>query len=377
MRIHRRLASAALALVVTLLLVGSSTAWADGPKKSAKKAGHRRPILWVVDSEPKIYLFGTMHIGDPRVLAHPPVLEHALKESGALYTEILFDGATPKKMGERMRLPDGQTLDKIIPKDLYDRTAKLFEGKGPPLQLFNSMKVWVVFLRLQLLDAGEDTKKGIALDSELAKQAKEAGMDIGALETVDEQLDIFDGLTTEEQVKLLDQTVTQLAKAKEAGVKPIEALKAVYLEGDEDKLLAMMYSEYDPTDELAVKLMKKVLDDRNVNMVKRMLTKAFAAPEKTHFVAVGAGHMPGKNGIVALLRKTGFKVRRLNSMADIAKPKRKRAATPAAASPSSRASRARPANARRCCVRVRRIGPFCWRECCCRVFLRGGVPSGN
>ncbi len=359
MLIHRRIVSFAL-LTAALLLVGG-TAWAEDKKKS----GPRRPMLWVVDMEPKLYLFGTMHVGDPKVLAHPPVVKHALKESGALYTEIDFNEQTTQEMAKRVRLPDGQSLDKIVPAELYARTEKLMEGKGPPLKMFNRAKVWFVIFRLQMLDADPKTQ-GNALDLVLAKDAKEAGKNVGALETVTEQVDIFDNLSTDEQVRMLEETVARLEKARKEGVSPLESLKQVYLSGDEHALWKAMYSEFDPNDELSVRLMKQLLDDRNVRMVKRMLQRALAAPEHPHFVAVGAGHMPGEMGIVSLLRKTGFTVRRLNSMADVEKPKAKRkrvaATTPAAATTPS--SRARPAAARPRIV-IRRFGPFCWRECCC------------
>ena len=77
MRYQRRPWWAVSVLVLTWLLVGSATAWAEDAK-----AAPRRPILWVVDTEPRIYLFGTMHVGDPEVLAHPPVLAHALEVPG-------------------------------------------------------------------------------------------------------------------------------------------------------------------------------------------------------------------------------------------------------------------------------------------------------
>ena len=72
-------------------------------------------MLWEVDTKPKIYLFGTIHVGDPRVIAHPPVVQKALDASQALYTEIEL---TPKDIGamvKRMRLPEGQSLKTLLP----------------------------------------------------------------------------------------------------------------------------------------------------------------------------------------------------------------------------------------------------------------------
>jgi hypothetical protein len=103
--------------------------------------------------------------------------------------------------------------------------------------------------------------------------------------------------------------------------------------------------------------MKRLIDDRNVGMVKSMLTIAQERPQETLFVAVGTGHYPGPKGILALLRKTGYRVRQLKTLADLEKPW-PLAAPAAAVSPGSRrAPRKR---------RTIRVGPFCIPLPCCR-----------
>jgi pheromone shutdown protein TraB len=99
--------------------------------------------------------------------------------------------------------------------------------------------------------------------------------------------------------------------------------------------------------------MARLLDRRNLVMVRRMLEAAERHPDKTMFVAVGAGHYPGPVGIVKLLRDTGFRVRRINDVAAMEK------AWPAVSAPAA-SSRARPRSNRI------RIGPFCLpRPGCC------------
>ena len=81
---HRftRILATTLLLAVALPL-GAPTALAE--EAAAKDRVERRPMLWVVGGKPRIYLFGTIHVNDPRVLAHPAAVRKALDDSGALY----------------------------------------------------------------------------------------------------------------------------------------------------------------------------------------------------------------------------------------------------------------------------------------------------
>jgi uncharacterized protein YbaP (TraB family) len=345
------------ALVAVSLLAGSGVraAVAEEEKPAAVE---RTPMLWVVDTKPKIYLFGTMHVGDPRVTAHPPVVQKALDESGALYTELPLTQPDMASVMSRMMLPAGESLDQILSKELYDRTNRLLEGAGVPLQMMNRFKVWVIFMRLQVLGSDAETAGGPPLDMALYQDAQAAEKVVGGLETADEQIDLFDNLTTDEQIRLLEQSVTQLEAAEEAGLNPMERLLEVYLRGDPEELLRVTYEAADLDDPLTRKLLTKIIDDRNVRMVRRMLQKVQANPDTTHFVAVGAGHMPGKMGIVELLRSTGFQVRRLLKAEDLEDP------FPLVRGAGATATT--PAGSVRWGRRMIRIGPFCIPDPCCR-----------
>ncbi len=75
--------------------------------------------------------------------------------------------------------------------------------------------------------------------------------------------------------------------------------------------MTKMMEEYDPTNPLEKKLMKRLFHDRNQIMAERIAKKIKDSPTKSFFFAVGSGHMPGPDGIVERLRKAGFKVKRL------------------------------------------------------------------
>ena len=323
--------------------------------KTAAPAVERTPMLWEVDTKPKIYLFGTIHTADPRVLEHPPVVKKALEQSQALYTELEMDPESMKRLVSRVMLPPEESLAKLLPKDVYERTDKLFSAKGMPLKMLDRVKVWGVWMQLQTLDAPKAEPGRQALDVELFQGAKERGLTVGGLELPEEQIDIFDKLTLEEQIRLLDETAKAMAQAKKEGKSPLEDITRLYLAGDADKLFEVLFESTDMSDPFSRKLLHKLLDERNIRMVKRMLAKGQAEPDKTIFVAVGTGHYPGDMGILKLLERTGFRTRQLKTLADMDKPW-----------PLKPKKKARTVMQRR---RIK-VGPFCLPGPCCPTTVR-------
>ena len=132
------------------------------------------------------------------------------------------------------------------------------------------------------------------------------------------------------------------------------ALIESYLRGDPRALLRELFSHVDLTDPFYREIfISRLLERRNVRMVRRLLAKAQAHPDKTTFVAVGTAHLAGRRGILALLTQTGFRVRKLETLADMQRPWPRPRSTPVVRS-------RRPYQ-----WRYRRIGPFCIPLRCC------------
>lgn len=234
--------------------------------------------------------------------------------------------AEQMKMQAAAQLPAGSTLADVVPAEVYRRTNAFLESKGYPKGMLDRFKPWVVATTLQILDMLPQLAQRQPLDAMLYTEAKKAGKKVAGLETVEEQLGIFEGLTEAEQATFLGTTVDMLEEMEKEGEGGmLEHLTRIYLSGDVDRLHALMVEQYDPEDPLQKKLMKALLDDRNVRMVERTLARTAQDPEKTYFVAVGAAHYPGEKGILALLEKKGRTARRVGEEA-VSAP-----ATPAAA----------------------------------------------
>ena len=313
-------------------------------KPAAEKAPiKRRPLLWMVDSNPRVFLYGTIHIPDPRVTKHLPVVQAALDQSTALYTELELDMAGQAKAQQEVMavamLPADKSLKGLLGDELHARVAKAMPSGMPPLAMFDRMKPWLIqFLLIKTLvdehqkeqaaqakDDGEEADgaaPGQGLDPLLYTQAKEAGKQVGGLETIRTQINVFDTLSFETQVEMVAGMCKQIEKFRggeddedgedAAAGNEMTRMVDMWLAGDDQGFLKIFEDELKKQGgSEAKKFVEGLLDNRNVNMVKKIQELMKAHPDKTFFMAVGAGHMPGKMGMVNLMREAGFKVQRM------------------------------------------------------------------
>ncbi|MDA1193712.1 MAG: TraB/GumN family protein [Planctomycetota bacterium] len=376
-RFSLRLALLALTAVFTLPFAQRA-----GADETPASASERVPILWEVQNEPKIYLFGTIHVADPRVTSHPPAVQRALDESQALYTELDFSKLGPE-LQQHIMLPDGKSLgdyasDEVV--EALDRVLTRYEIPAIQAAQFKRFRPWLTSVQVPILvntkrkadeaaaaaaendepapSAPANPMASLPLDLQLYMGAMQQGKTVGGLEFAEEQFAIFNEITYEKQVEMLAESLAALEKLDEPQdenaaevVDPIEALIRTYIAGEADRFYDMMKEQMGGNAEMTA-FMEQLLDRRNETMVRRMIEAGNKHPDKTMFVAVGAAHYPGPVGVVKLLQDTGFRVRRIRSLADMDAPWPPLRTAPAAS------SRAAPGRIR--------IGPFCFpRPGCC------------
>src|SRR5262249_56402384 len=99
------------------------------------------------------------------------------------------------------------------------------------------MKPWAVMSQLELLEFLPDITAGRQpLDSMLYAMAEKNGKEVGALETVDEQVAVFDGFSQEEQIRMLVSSLDDIEKPRPSGVSATQELVGLYLAGDLNRL---------------------------------------------------------------------------------------------------------------------------------------------
>ena len=263
-------------------------------------------ILWKVDKSSNLttdkilpsYVFGTIHSEDERVTNLPEEINAAFTGSKIFAMEMILDEKTSKSILRNMYFNDGRTLKSVTSKDTYSQSIVAMEKRGMPEDLVNMMKVWAVFTVLNM----PEQKTGLFLDALLYQSAKKHGKKVVGLESMQEQLAVFDGMKIETQVSLLETTLKSGEDLNEILDETIE----IYLTHDLQKIL-------DLNDRYLSYLDKKVADefndrliiDRNRKMADRMIP---LIEQGEAFIAIGTLHLPGSEGVLNLLRKKGYDV---------------------------------------------------------------------
>ena len=291
-------------LVIGLWFAGTFTAQAFNPcaKDYTPINNHYKTgIAFVVQKcggQPSV-IIGTMHSDDPKLMEMHQKSIPILKAAKNGLFEIRFDNAAIQKTIATMfyNVGGNQTLRSEAGDELHDRFMK---AVGKESKMNEYLKPWSAAVMLQY---PKDVADGVELDLKLQKMADDNKVNIVGLEQVEEQLSIFNDLPKDEQLQALRDVLDNLDKNIEMQNKMQEAYLAKDLRG----LEALIPESIDlSTDkEAAKRLMKKLVDDRNVRMADRMVKYI---DEGNAFVAIGALHLPGNIGVLKLLEDKGYRI---------------------------------------------------------------------
>lgn len=273
-----------------------------------------RPLLFRIESDPPSFLFGTIHLPDERVTTLHPAVDRALDAVDAFYAELPLDRALGPTTLRQLTLPGRETLDDALPDELYARVEAAFAEVGLPFAMMRRLKIWTVAVQLQLLDHMQTLAAGKALDQVLYDRAQDDLLEVGGLEEVGEQVEVFDGLERSQQIEMLRQALAERDAARREKRDPLEELIQLYLEGDVEALA--QHGANGVSGDLGEELTDRLLHVRNRRMAERIdahLGERAAVPA---FFAVGAAHLGGPTGILVQLRARGHRITRLPENAE-------------------------------------------------------------
>lgn len=253
-------------------------------------------LFWQMESpDGKIsYLFGTMHTDDNRVTEFSPTVIQALKNTETFMLEVA--DAPPASL---LQLPQGNLKQYLTEAEL-DQVAKLADIHVMPMDMALKMKPWLLAVLFDL----PKPQTPFAQDLLLKAKAEELDKRVLGLESPQEHFGVMDHLTTEEQLQMLRAVLKRSQKQKE---RDFEQLMKAYLAGDAEQVANMddaMTRGVIP-DALWQRMRVKLLDERNVLMATRSLEQA---KQGRVFIAVGAAHLAGKNGLIQAFKQAGFKL---------------------------------------------------------------------
>ena len=272
------------------------------------------PFLWKATGEHTFYLFGTIHLPDPRITALPTEVTQALSHATAFYAELDLSESNIVEIAQLMWLPEGKTLFDLLPKETQTRVGELLRSINSEinLEMFSNQKVWALAVTLTLLEQQLKHPGQPPLDIVLYEKASKDGKITGGLETIHEQMSIFEELTVDEQIRLLNDTVEFMEQAMQQQDSITDKSVQAYLHGDLDKLMKYLMS-YMKDEQFYDDLLKKLMDDRNIRMTDTILSLVDQNPDEVFFFAIGAGHFWGKVSINSLLEKNGYLIEQVDA----------------------------------------------------------------
>ncbi len=288
---------------VLMLSLCNATAQTNNSILKTDKTGNT--LLWEISGNGLAkpgYLFGTFHLLCKDDFNFSEALKQAISRSHEIYLELdLDDPATVLGALMLMNMKDGKKLKDLYTAEQYKRVLDFFKDSlKTPISLFQRMKP--EFLIALLYPKMMPCNSASSVEEEIMELTKDAGKEIKGLETMAFQASVFDSIPYEEQAAELLNTIDSLQKAKADFTLMLNAYKSQRLDEIEKIINTPEFGVAENQDIL--------LDNRNKNWVVQLKT---IMKENPVFTAVGAGHLVGKNGLIALLRAEGFVVRPLEN----------------------------------------------------------------
>lgn len=286
--------------VAALLAFGSSPAAAKAPQVA-------RPALWVVsDAHTTIYLFGTIHLLPENYQWRSAKLDEAVGRSRQLVVETIVDEKNPAKLMQALTSlafsPGLPPLAARVPQQKRAALAEAVRKSGFPPQALDRMETWAaafILLGNQFRDMGLKGNQGVEIVLRNAFTGQ--GKPIGELESNLQQLSFFDKLPEDAQRQLLEGAIDQSSETRDE----FNAMLSAWVHGDV-KAIARSFNH-----DLAAspELQRVLLKNRNANWSK-WIEQRMSQPGAI-MVAVGAGHLAGKDSVIDMLERDGYRVRRL------------------------------------------------------------------
>jgi uncharacterized protein YbaP (TraB family) len=274
------------------------------------QAAPKRGLLYEASFEKNlVYVFGTIHVGKAEFYPLNVATIRALTGSAFLVVEAdTRDQAAAKQITELTMLPSSSSLDRYVTPILMNKVTRLLEKYPFPKERAVQLKPWALATNLATLEAihsGYDP--GWGTEAFLLGVAKGLKKTVIGMEDLSLQLGIYNGLSAEDQLAFLEETIDEIEKGSvERRIRSLAEAWARASAGDLEKARQEMrqsqstYGKFFNT---------KILDERNVTMAAHI--DDYLHSGKRHFVAVGVLHLVGEKNIVDLLKGRGYLVREL------------------------------------------------------------------
>ena len=249
-------------------------------------------------------VLGTLHSSDPAIIASIAYVFPHLKQAKGAWFELVHQAGDEKLLATRMFLPasEKQGLKEMLGEKDFARLMQRLHTKAPnlPEAYVTRYQPWAAGVMLDTLSI--DTS-GVVMDDKVQQEAITEKVPVHALETMEEQFNVFETFSRAEQVSMLKEAITSFDEAETINQQLIDAYKA----GDLHKIAELSASTFKemPDPRLADKLLALLVTDRNAHMAKELLP---VLKQGDAFIAIGALHLPDESGLLNRFEKAGLGV---------------------------------------------------------------------
>jgi uncharacterized protein YbaP (TraB family) len=265
-------------------------------------------LLWEISGETlstPSYLFGTIHITDKRVFAWSDSLGICFDRCATVAGELSLDQVNMHELAASLKMPGDTTLKMLLSKSEYKLVKKYVRKHCGVLVKMLINRIKPVYTSVLLGECRSNTQtssknnNAVSLDQYLQEMGNKNTMKVLGLETIAEQLGALEIMSLKEQAQALVEEVRR--GGEKSTEDAMENMIQVYLQQDIDSLYSYFINGAMPD-----VFMESLIYKRNRIMAERMVP---LMQEQATFVAVGAAHLAGEQGLIALLRKQGYKLR--------------------------------------------------------------------
>ncbi len=280
---------------------------AFGYSSTETAIAQEKHFLWKVQGEQNtVYLLGSVHVLPESAYPLPEVFDQAYDDAEVYAMEAVIDDEammeTQMLLMTHGMLENGQTLKEVLPEDLYEETQEKMEAAGLPFAMFATFKPWLVAMSLVQTDlSGEGYSFQKGVDVYYMEKANSDGKVVLGLESLGDQLAIFNELSLDEQIVFLRQTIDDM----DAGEDQLAMLTTAWEEADIATMDSIMQENFGESEGLYDRLLLQ----RNRNWLSHL--EGYLKSDKNHLVVVGAMHLVGKDGVITMLQERGYSVEQL------------------------------------------------------------------
>lgn len=248
-----------------------------------------------------MYLLGSIHVLRPSDYPLPAVVQDAYRNAASLLMEIDLAGIDAEQVQAQMLasalLPEGKSLPQVMGQSRYARAQGLTRDLGIELSTFDSFAPWFTaeaISQVQLAQIGFEPQSGVEMH--FLELARADGKSVAGLETVHDQIALFESMSMDAQVEYL---MSSLEQARDLP-KQVDGMVHAWQRGDTNWFETQLKSELgnDPA------VYQTLVVARNRKWIARI--EALLADDKNYLVIVGTAHLVGRDSVIDLLKRDGI-----------------------------------------------------------------------